>query len=337
MTVAEAWVGSSAGIGAGHPRGGSRRSFHAYGLHVQSDFVLPGVDVDWQPRSPTPELRLWRQDRARLLSSWSGRASGTTPWRGRQGDGLDLSMERGADGDVLFDHGGVAHFLLSGDGLDLDCSITGDVLASQRVLLGKVIPSISVMRGYEALHAAALRTPAGVIGIMAASGGGKSTLTAALLGRGCELFADDQLTLSLRDGVVAAHPGTAHMNIAESHPPAIRPAALGASLARTGGEHWLAVRSHARDVSKVNLLCLLRRAPGLPLRGEVLPPNPLPLAPYMMGTDLGRARSSSRFLLYAELMSSTRLLSLTADMSHSPHELAGIIERAASTAAGERR
>ena len=52
------------------------------------------------------------------------------------------------------------------------------------------------MLGHEALHAAALDSPDGVVAIMAPSGAGKSTLALELLRQGWPLFADDVLTLS---------------------------------------------------------------------------------------------------------------------------------------------
>ena len=62
----------------------------------------------------------------------------------------------------------------------LDCAPCDSGLDWQRALISKVIPSISVMLGYEALHAATVESPQGVVAIMAPSGAGKSTLALEL-------------------------------------------------------------------------------------------------------------------------------------------------------------
>ena len=100
----------------------------------------------------------------------------------------------------------------------LDCAPVQPGLAWQRALVTEVLPAISVMRGDEALHAAAVDSPDGVVAIMAPSGAGKSTLAVELLRRGRPLFADDVLILEQIEGAVRAHPGSPHMNLAESLP-----------------------------------------------------------------------------------------------------------------------
>lgn len=325
--------------GGGRRGAGQDRRLRAHGLQLTWDFPLPGL-TEAAPAAPAaapasapeaPRLRARRCTPAELLSRWSG-ASGPPCWRGRQGDGLELAIERGTAGDTLFSYGRDARFLLNRDMTELDCSPAVDGPGWQRVLIGKVIPAVSVMIGYEGLHAAALDTPDGVVAIMAPSGGGKSTLTAALLGRGWSLFADDQLTLSRHDGIVRAHPGTSHMNIAQDHPPAVSPLALGESLAIVSGEHWLAVRRTCRRERPVALLCLLERAPGLTLDCERLAPTPLALAPYVLGLSEDPARLRERFLLHADLMREATLVRVTAGLEHSPHELAGLLERALAVA-----
>ena len=74
------------------------------------------------------------------------------------------------------------------------------------MLAGKLLGIVSVMRGYEPLHASAVDSPQGPIALVGPSGVGKSTLARELAGRGWALFTDDTLPLALGLAGVRAHP-----------------------------------------------------------------------------------------------------------------------------------
>lgn len=303
----------------------------SYGLDLRCSFPLPGMRVAAGDGLPCLALELLAP--AELQDAWSG-SDQPPEWRGRLGDGLDLAIERGTAGDLLFSYGDrapsgndLARFRLHTDMRQLDCAPTRPGLDWQRALIGKVLPAISVMRGYEALHAAAVDSPAGVLAIMASSGAGKSTLAIELLRRGWPLFADDQLTLEHVAGTVRAHPGTPHMNLAQSLPSAIDPRALGVTLGILAGERWLAAHETEQRPRPVRMLCLLERGPNLQLEAHTLPANPLPLAPYMLGLSTDAERQRRRFDLYADLMESTALVRVTAGLEHRPEQLADLLER----------
>ena len=298
----------------------------AYGLHLVCSFALPGM-----PGAPAqdglPELALTLREPAELDRVWSGAAS-PPQWRGRLGDGLDLVLECGAAGDLLFSYGDRARFRLAADMLQLDCAPAHPGLDWQRALIGKVLPAISVMRGYEALHAAAVDSPQGVVAIMAPSGSGKSTLAIELLGRGWPLFADDVLVLEDADGTVRAHPGTPHMNVAEHPSNSFDPQTLGDTLGILAGERWLAVANTTSSTRPVRMLCLLERGSGLITETHAFGENPLPLAPYMLGLSEDAERQRNRFGLYADLIESTPLVRVSAEAELEPRQLADIVEDA---------
>ena len=300
--------------------------YAAYGLHLASSFALPGT-----PAAPAddglPELVLTLREPAELERAWSG-AAGPPQWRGRLGDGLDLVLERGTAGDLLFSYGNRARFRLYADMCRLDCAPANPGLDWQRALIGKVLPAISVMRGYEALHAAAVDSPEGVVAIMAPSGSGKSTLAIELLGRGWPLFADDVLILEDADGSVRAHPGTPHMNVAEHPSNSFDPQTLGDTLGILAGERWLAATNTTCSTRPVRMLCMLERGPGLATETHVLGTNPLTLAPYMLGLSEDAERQRGRFGLYADLIESTPLVRVSADAGLEPRQLADLIEDA---------
>lgn len=298
----------------------------AFGLDLHAAFPLPGMTPD-ETGGGLPSLDLVLSSGEKLQAQWSG-CEGTPEWRGRLGDGLDLVLERGVDGDVLFAYGERAHFLLDASGQRLDCVAHVEGLDWQRALLSKVLPSIAVMRGYEALHAAAVESPEGVVGIMARNGMGKSTLAVELLRRGWPLFADDVLTLEGSEGLVCAHPGTPHMNLAETPLEGTDMQAVGDTLGILAGERWVSARSVTKRVRPVRLLCLLERGPGLALEARAEPSNPLSLAPYMLGLSTEIERQRSRFGLYADLVQSATLIRLTGGLEHRPEQLADLIEPA---------
>lgn len=300
----------------------------AYGLRLSCSFPLPGMEsVGRACGEGLPMLTIAEEQPSDLQSAWSG-TDAPPEWCGRLGDGRDLTIERGRAGDLLFTYGELAYFRLHEDMRHLDCAPRGQSLDWQRALIGKVLSSISVMLGYEALHAAVVDTPRGIVAIMAPSGTGKSTLAIELLRRGLPLFADDVLMLDQTNNAVRAHPGTPHMNLAENTLIGVQAEALGTTLGSLEGERWLSVRATSQQPRPVRMLCLLARGPGLALAAETLPGNPLLLAPYMLGLSTDVERQRRRFDLYANLIESATLVRLTGGLEHPPEQLADLIEQA---------
>ncbi len=304
----------------------------AYGLGLSTSMRLPGMPSGSPEGLPSLALELVTQ--AELESAWSG-SEARQAWIGRLGDGCTLTIDHGSARDVLFSYGERARFRLDSAHARLECAPLSAGLHWQQVLLGRVLPNVAIIRGYEALHASAVDSPAGVVAVAAPSGTGKTTLALELLRRGWPLFADDVLTLG--DGPEAgvwAYPGTPHMNVAEppagADPPAQSDADLGTTLGRIAGERWMTVRQSVRSPRRVRMVCLLERREGLALESEILPPSPLPLAPYMLGLPGDAQRERRRFARYADLMSETALLRLTCEPTDRPADLAELIEHALS-------
>ncbi len=297
----------------------------AYGMRLDSSFPIAGMPATGPQDTGLPVLTLGLADPAETAAHWK-RSGGQEQWRGRLGDGLDLVIETAGE-QVLFSYGERAAYLLHEEMTHLDCAPVSEGLDWQRTLISKVIPAISVMRGYEALHAAAVESPQGVVAVMAPSGAGKSTLAAELMSRGWPLFADDVLVLADTNGSVLAHPGSAHMNVAEPLPAPLEHEVLGESIAILAGERWMSARSVSTGPRPVRTLCLLERADGLELTAEILPSGPLLLAPYMLGLSTDAGRQRSRFDVYADLMESCTLVRLTAAPEHRPPELVDLLER----------
>lgn len=296
----------------------------AFGLRLRSDFFLPGMGEREGEGLPAVTLSLVSPER--LDRAWSGGLA-RHPWRGRLGDGKDLTIEWGHAGDLLFNYGGGARFRLDADRETVECA-PGEVatLVWQRVLLSRVLPAVGLACGYEALHAGAVETAAGVVAIAAPSGMGKSTLAAELMRRGASLFADDVILLEDQGSAVVAYPGTPHMNYSENERQSDE---LGIVLGTLAGESWVSALDYASEPRSLTAIAFLDRAPGLALAVEWLDPNPLALAPFMLGLpDEEEGREANRFALYSDLVGETRLLRLTAAPDRGPAELAEVLEDA---------
>ncbi len=213
----------------------------------------------------------------------------------------------------------------------IECEALRDELDCQRVLIGKILPSVSVMLGYEALHAGVVDSPGGVVALLGPSGAGKSTLIAELLGRGWRLFADDELTLGRRDAEVWAHPGSPHMNVALEAPLSRDVATLGRTISTFSNERWLTTDQCTSRPRRVRAICWLSRARGSALAARPLPASPTHLVPYMLGLSTDSGRRRARFRLYADLVEESTLLQLSADPKRSPRELADTLQAALDT------
>jgi hypothetical protein len=295
----------------------------AYGLDLRSSFSLPGMPLADASAGSLPSLSLKRVERDELTRAWSG-PQGSPRWSATLGDGRQLTIEDGRAGDLLFSYGDRAVFKLDRSRQALLCACSGPGLDWQRVLLSKVLASISLLRGREALHASAVCSPNGVVAIAAPSGAGKTTLAVELVRRGWPLFCDDVLLLDREARSVRAHPGTPHLNV---------PAGIGAETSRLGatlglldGERWVSATSFCRESAPIALVCLLDRRSGSPLSVEALPPGPQWLAPYMIGLDDSTERERRRFALYADLVGSAALVRLRCDSSSAPAQLAEQVE-----------
>jgi hypothetical protein len=302
-------------------------------LDLSADLPLPGLP---ERTGGLPQLRLRVVDAGELEAAWSGAATAGS-WRGTLRDGAELTIRWGNDGDLLFGYGEEARYLLDPAAERLLCAPGDpDALAWQRVLLSRVLPVVAIARGYEALHAAAVGTPAGVVAIVGASGAGKSTLAAELVRRGHELFGDDVLVCGRGPEGVVAYPGGAHLSFEPGGEEGIAAEVLG----ELGGKLWATVAGAAVEPAPIAAVVLLERGEG-PVAAQELPPSPLTLAPFMLGLPDEEGRDGARFALYADLVEAGRLLRLDGSASAPASVFAAALEQAvaapAMAAAGEAR
>jgi hypothetical protein len=308
----------------------SDRPGSAFGLNLRCSFPLPGAGLAAAGDESLPACALNLVSEPELLAAWSGPAS-PDAWRGSLKDGSELAIQWGVRGDLLFRYGSRALFRLDREAAHLACAPAEPAAVSwRRILCGRVLPLVALAHGSEALHAAAVETPAGVVAIAGPSGAGKSTLAAQLLARGYPLFTDDVLVLSDRGGAIVAHPGGPYLSLAEGvvEPPP------GETLDRVGGKRWIALREAARAPRSVAALVLLERGETEGSAVSRVPASPLPLAPFMLGLPDQPGREAARFSIYSDLVEGATLLRLRAGASVSPRALADELERALAIGTG---
>jgi len=257
-----------------------------------------------------------------LWGAWSGAASPSL-WRGSLRDGAELTIAWGAAGDLLFGYDARAWFHLDPEARSLlSAAEEPEALDWRRVLLSRVLPVVALVHRYEALHAAAVETPAGVVALLGPSGAGKSTLATELLRRGHRLFADDVTVLAPGPAGPLAHPAGPYLSVGEDE------SFPGEHLATLGGKAWIAVEDACLEPRPLRALALLRRGGSGPAAAEELEPSPLELAPFMVGLPDEEGRDAARFGLYSDLVEGARLLRLSGSPTEPVAAFADELERA---------
>lgn len=99
--------------------------------------------------------------------------------------------------DYLVRFEGYGDFLISRDGIDIQCCPLPDTAEStiRHLFLDQIVPLVLSRRESLVLHASAILTPEGVIAFVGKSGQGKSTLAASFAQSGFRLISDDYLIL----------------------------------------------------------------------------------------------------------------------------------------------
>jgi hypothetical protein len=308
----------------------------AFGLSLLTDASPPGAWTTQPSREPSLHVRLATP--AEADQSWSGRA--TIGWEGVI-DGAPFVVERGVAGDYRFVHGAppdrggglssagtrAVHHLSADASVLLCAPAEGDDPSWWRVVLDSVLFTVSLLQGYEALHAGAVATPDGAIAITAATGGGKSTLLAALLQRGLALMADDVLALEPRGmEPPLALPAPPLMTVPAGRIPILSEASTPRTICSIEDERWIAVPVHPQPLPLKALVVLDRRSGAQRSRPETsltkIESPLVPLLDALIGFPRGPERQRTRFELASAMSATVGLWRLVAGLDTPPDVLA---------------
>jgi hypothetical protein len=147
----------------------------------------------------------------------------------------------------------------------------------QRLLLAQPLPLAALLQGLELFHASAVELDGRTVAFVAASGTGKTSLAAHLVGSGAGFVTDDVLALEATRGTVHAHPGANVLHLAESELAAMADAArsrLGSPVGRSDKAHLrVPIKPEPRPLAAIFFLERSRTFDRLVLR-ELTPPEP---------------------------------------------------------------
>lgn len=106
------------------------------------------------------------------------------------------------DGNYILRFPAFADFLISADTRTITCFSRGDGIPADTIrhlLLDQVLPLVLDRLGRVVIHASAVASSAGAVGLVGMSGRGKSTLATYLVGRGFRFLTDDCLVIRQRE------------------------------------------------------------------------------------------------------------------------------------------
>ena len=184
----------------------------AVGLRFTGD-GLPGLNR--YPGEGLPVVEVERAADAALDERWAAASSPDLIFERPFADGRPfLRVER--DSTVGYRVSAVEHgkHVIAPDGTHCASALPDErPWRAMKLLASQTLPLLAALRGREVLHAAGVVVADRLIGIVAASGTGKSATTCNVIAQGGRFFADDVLALEIVDGRVRAHPGTRLLNL----------------------------------------------------------------------------------------------------------------------------
>jgi hypothetical protein len=300
------------------------RAFRAFGLAVTADFAVPGVEdaIDGDAMSAV-RVRLGAHSQVR--ERFSGDPAAT--WETMLADGARLRYDLGPAGDHRVIYADTVFHIDAATAL-VECGPTdaGDA-AWQRQLLDTVLFTVSFARGFELLHAGAVVTPRGAIGVAGRTGAGKSSLVAELLRRGHRLLCDDVIAIETAGDRVTAFPGPAVMNLPAGR---VDPVELGAQvIARfeVENEQWVVIPGAARQPAPLAALFVLDQGGTECGVHAVTGVTFLDFAPFAISLPHGQDRAKRRFDALSTLAAQVPVNRLSRGASGSPEVLADHVER----------
>jgi hypothetical protein len=297
----------------------------AYGLSVNTDIDLPGTCASMS--STGPHVVTVRRAAASELPSLLGEPRYLRNLQAY--DDTPFVMMESPAGDVMFAYGRGALLHLSRDLSTLRYAVTDEGEPKwQRVFLDTILWTVSLLRGFELLHAAAVKTPHGLVALVARTGGGKTSLAAEYVRRGATLFSDDIVALEESHEALLARPGPALMNL----PRAIDPDQVaGRVVGDFGAERWVALERSDATPIPLRAVVLINRVAGNPSRCTPTAATALTLLPFAVTLPHLADGARRRFELFATLAATAAVLSLHADPAVPPAGLVDLIERALVT------
>jgi hypothetical protein len=184
----------------------------ALGLRFTGD-RLPGLIAGIE--DDLPRVTVERATEPELEERWGAAAAPELIFARTYADGrpfLDIERDEAAGYRVWAD--GYGTHLIAPDGTRCASAFPEEpAWRGLRLLSAQAMPLMTALRGREVMHAAGVVVGESLVGLVAASGTGKSATAANLMAQGGRFFADDVLPLDVVEGRVIAHPGGRIVNV----------------------------------------------------------------------------------------------------------------------------
>ncbi len=316
-------------------------SGHAFGLALEADFHIRGVleeDVDRPDHlsdEPARPCSLTLVCAEALEAEWPhGEAFVLRDLRDRSERRL-LTIEEHPEAGYRLDAPGYGRYLVARHGERILCA-PGHLSEWewQAFVIGQVLPLAAVLQGLEAVHGSAIALGDHVIGMVADSHGGKSSLAINLIRRGAAFVADDVLALERAGERIIVHPGPTLASVRHAEAAAIGPAALlrlGTVVGRDERELRVAMRREPRTLGLAALYFIERSEDKPDSAVREREPDPQLL---LGNTFNGFVRTPARLVrqldLYAHLARTVPTFGAIVSPAVDAHELAGCIQAHAS-------
>lgn len=245
----------------------------ALGLSLEVDpaIAIPGIATTDTRRRERPRSTRVTVDPGELRRRWSPVAHTAERARElRDGESVLLSVDLAQPAGYLLHAPGFARVLVAPDGSELVCEPEPENTRWSILLAAQALPLAATLHGLEVLHASGVVMKEGALAGRAAlftgpQGAGKSSLAAALVGRGTEFLSDDTIALESHEDELLVYPGPGVVQLrADEHERLSGGgrAALGPA-APTLGKHGFAPSRSASTV-EFGALFLLERSPHGP-------------------------------------------------------------------------
>jgi hypothetical protein len=291
--------------------------YRAYGVELACDFPLPPTPPTTAVATLGPTIEVRRGTREEVREGWR---RVFVLHEAALDDGGEVRVERDAAGEHLIRRG--EHlFRLSPDMRRMICAPPAESdPAWESSLLDWAPYAAAVLAKTECIHAGAIQVGGRVVAIAAPSGGGKSTLVAALAARGARFFSDDVVALEHRRDSVLAHPGAPFTCISQDRRALAE--GLGTIRAEVEGELWTEVEGAATEAAPLAAVVILDRRASAPASPRFRPARFTALRALSCGFPGAGGGEARRLALLADIAAQAEVLRLEADLSVPPEELA---------------